>query len=193
MKVTVNKLVGSVAVVLLVSAFAATPVWASKMGHKGKMAGTHKFDMGMKPILEQYLKVQESLAKDSTDGAQAAAKTIGTLAKKLDTASVKGEHAKHYKDIPGHLQKAATELAKATTVDAAREAFKKLSKPMAMWGTMSKPAGVDVVFCSMVKASWLQKHGDVQNPYRGTSMLSCGEVVGGEAHASAAGHGEHTH
>ena len=38
-----------------------------------------------------------------------------------------------------------------------REAFKELSRPLAMWATMSKPAGLNVVFCSMAKGSWLQR------------------------------------
>jgi hypothetical protein len=63
---------------------------------------------------------------------------------------------------------------------------------MAMWGTMSKPKGIDVVFCSMAKGSWLQKRGEVRNPYYGSSMLTCGEVVGGDAHhPSGHGHGGH--
>ena len=45
---------------------------------------------------------------------------------------------------------------------------------MAMWATMSKPAGVNVVFCSMAKASWLQTDKKIRNPYYGKKMLTCG-------------------
>ena len=63
-----------------------------------------------------------------------------------------------------------------------RETFKSLSKPMAMWGTMSKPQGIYVVYCPMAKGSWLQKGKEIRNPYHGHEMLRCGEIVGGEEH-----------
>lgn len=151
-------------------------------------ASTTAFDKGMQSILKDYLKVQKSLAADSTTGVQSAAASIAAQAAKLDASTVTGEHATHYKSVPGKLRLAAGNLAKAKNIEAARKVMKELSKPMAMWGTMSKPAGVDVVFCPMAKASWLQPAGDVKNPYHGSSMLSCGELVGGARH-SADGHG----
>ncbi len=183
MRAVQGRIVGCVGAFIMASALVVAPALAGETGHKGKMSGAHMFDKGMKPILEQYLEVQQALAKDSTAGVQPAAKSIAKLAAKLDAKSVKGVHAEHYQHLPMNLKKAATALGKATTVEAAREAFRGLSKPMAMWGTMSKPKGIDVLFCSMVKASWLQKHGDVKNPYHGASGLSCGEVVGGARHS----------
>lgn len=187
MRVIQTKIVATVSIALALSAFATE----SAAGE----TGVHVFDMGMKPILESYLKAQQALAADSIGGVQTAAKSIATHAAKLDAKSVKGEHAEHYKHLPMKLEKAAKVLNKATTIEATREAFKQLSKPMAAWGTMSKPEGVDVLFCSMAKASWLQKQGDVKNPYLGASMLGCGEIVGGAGHAmkgmEQGDHGKH--
>jgi len=150
-------------------------------------AGTASFDEAMHPILSHYLRIQQALAGDSTSGVQAAARSIAALAEKLDATSVTGEHAEHYKHLPMKFKKATMALSKTTKLEKTREAFKKLSMPLAMWGTMSKPIGIDVVFCSMAKGSWLQKTGPVMNPYYGKSMLHCGEVVGGAAHAAKAG------
>lgn len=144
--------------------------------------GTSQFDQGMQPILEQYLKIHKALSEDSTKGVQTAAKSIAQATAKLDAKSVTGEHASHYKNLPAKIKKAAVALSKASDIKKARETFKELSRPMAMWGTMSKPQGIDVVFCSMAKGSWLQKEGKVLNPYYGKSMLHCGEVVGGASH-----------
>jgi hypothetical protein len=139
--------------------------------------GTDKFDEGMKPILESYLKIHSALAGDSFAGVAAAAKTIAKASGKLDAASVDGKHKAHYKDLPGKLKKAAEAVSASKDIKSAREAFKGLSRPMAMWAEMSKPAGVDVAFCSMAKGSWLQKKGGILNPYYGKSMLTCGEIV----------------
>ena len=142
-------------------------------------AGTETFDKLMNPILEEYLKIPKVLAADQTTGVVAAAKKIKKLAAKLNPASVTGEHAKHFKNIPANLQAGAGNLAKAKDIKAMREALKELSKPMAMWATMSKPKGISVMYCSMAPGSWLQRGTTVANPYYGAKMLRCGDIVAG--------------
>ncbi len=149
-------------------------------------AGLLAFDASMAPILQSYLQAHEALANDTTKGVQAAAKRISDLSADLKGATVAGEHATHYRQLPERIGRAAATLAAATDLATARAAFKELSKPMAMWGTMSKPAAVDVVFCSMARGSWLQSEGAVRNPYYGAKMLRCGQVVGGARHAAGA-------
>ena len=146
--------------------------------------GTQRFDQQMEPILESYLKIGNALSGDSLDGVPALAKSIGAQTATVDASSVTGEHAAHYKNVPTNLRKAAQTLSQAKTLDEARASFKKLSMPMAMWVTMSEPKNIDVLYCSMAKGSWVQKHGKVRNPYYGAEMLDCGEVVGGESHAA---------
>jgi hypothetical protein len=153
-------------------------------------SGTDAFDKAMAPVLTDYLAIHGALAGDNMEGVKSAATSIAATAKKLDPAGVRGEHAEHYGDLPAKLEKAAAAVAAATTVDEARDAYKELSKPMAMWGPMSKPKGIVVMFCSMAKASWLQRKGDVKNPYYGRKMLGCGEVVGGD-HGEAGHKGPH--
>lgn len=145
-------------------------------------SGTQDFDEQMQPIVERYLAIGDALSSDSMEGVRKNAETIAKLAVKLDPGSVSGEHADHYKSVPGNLERAARGLGKAEGLEKAREAFKKVSQPMAMWATMSKPKGLDVVYCSMAKASWVQRHGKIRNPYYGAKMLDCGEVVGGDRH-----------
>ena len=159
----------------------ATPVRADP---GTRPTGTQQFDRQMELILDSYLKVAKALSGDSIEGVPVLAKSIAAQTPKLDSSSVTGEHAAHYKDVPTNLQKAAQALSQAKTLDEARASFKKLSMPMAMWVTMSKPKDIDVIYCSMAKGSWVQKRGKVRNPYFGAEMLDCGEVVGGESHAS---------
>ena len=90
------------------------------------------------------------------------------------------------------MRGAAQALSKAPDINAARDAFKQLSQPMAMWATMSHPDGVDVLFCSMAKASWLQKHGEVRNPYYGAASLRCGEVLASTAPPAEMHHERHS-
>ncbi len=52
-----------------------------------------------------------------------------------------------------------------------------LFSAMVLWATLSKPAGVWIIYCSMTKGSWLQTSKGIRNPYHGTSMLYCGQIV----------------
>lgn len=143
--------------------------------------GVEQFDQQMGPILESYLRIGNALSTDSLDGVRRNADAIAKRAATLDSGSVSGEHATHYKNVPTNLEKAAQALSKAETLNAARESFKQLSMPIAMWATMSKPKNINVLYCSEKTASWVQKQGSVRNPYYGPKMLGCGEVVGGES------------
>lgn len=140
-------------------------------------AGAEKFDTQMQKVAEPYLKIQELLASDSTKGVAEFAKNIVEASKTLDTKMVTGEHAGHFASLPSNLNKAAEELSKAKGLESARSHFKQISQAMATWAGMSKPKGINVMYCPMAKASWLQKGTEVHNPYYGQKMLSCGEMV----------------
>jgi len=140
-------------------------------------AGAEKFDTQMKKVVEPYLKIQVLLASDSTKGISDLAKKIADASKTLDTKEVTGEHAAHFMKIPSELNKAAEEVSKAKDLESARFHFKKISQTMAMWAGMSKPQNLNVMYCPMAKASWLQTGKKVHNPYYGQKMLSCGEMV----------------
>lgn len=154
-------------------------------------SGAAAFDRGMQPVLVNYLIIHDSLARDSVEGIAAAANALAQAAAQLDPSTVSGEHAAHYKDVPANLQRSAETVAKARDIAAAREAFKQLSQPMAMWATMARPDGVNVLFCSMAKASWVQKHGEVRNPYYGAASLHCGEALASSGQPAAMHHGDH--
>lgn len=158
---------GALAVLIGLSV-AATPRAASS---------SDKFDLEMEPVLDAYLAVQATLAADSLDGVSVSAKKIAEAGARLTASSASPEHAEHYAGLPAKIVVAANDLSKAGTLDSARDAFKDLSRPLAMWASMSAPADVVLVYCPMAQASWLQKNGSIRNPYFGSSMLSCGELV----------------
>jgi membrane fusion protein, copper/silver efflux system len=146
-------------------------------------AAMEAFNEGMRPILADYLMIQDKLAADSTAGVAAQARSIARAASNLRTDDLTGEHAAHLKEMPASLHEAAQGLSDATDIESARQGFRELSRPMAMWAAISQPPGVSVVFCSMAQASWLQPEGDIRNPYYGGDMHTCGQVVSGAGHA----------
>lgn len=90
-------------------------------------SGTQRFDQQMRPIVERYIAIGDTLSSDSMDGVRKNAEAIVKLAASLDPASVSGEHAAHYKNSRANLYKAARALNKAEGLEKAREAFKKQS------------------------------------------------------------------
>lgn len=143
------------------------------------LAGTVQFDAGMQPILTEYLKIANALAADKTTGVAEAAEKIERMAAKLDPTTVTGEHAGHYQNVPTNLIAAAKSIKAGEDIVAVRKAFSELSKPMAMWAGMSKPAGINVVYCYAYPGSWLQRGAQVKNPYYGGKMPSCGQIISG--------------
>ena len=141
------------------------------------LADTSKFDKAVTKLMKPYLSIHKTLVSDSTDGVTPAAKKIAKLAKKLNAKTVTGKHKDHYATLPKKIQDAAAKLVKAKELDAVRDAFKELSRPLVMWATMSKPNGIHVLYCDMAKGSWLQDDRAVRNPYYGTKMLKCGEIL----------------
>jgi 6-phosphogluconate dehydrogenase (decarboxylating) len=117
----------------------------------------------LKNVVSSYLEIQAQLAADKTDGIKAPAARIVT-----DAAQLEGG-----KDIVA----GAKELEQAGDIKKAREAFGKLST--ALIPAVKAAGGIEGLklgYCPMVAAPWLQKDGQVRNPYYGSAMLTCGEL-----------------
>jgi len=120
-----------------------------------------------KPVFENYLAAQSSLAADSMETVAASASAL-VQAVRADTA----------KTFPAEVASQAEALAKAKDLASARKAFQPLSTSLIRFAKAgSVPAGIlHEVYCPMAKASWLQADKTVRNPYFGQAMLSCGQV-----------------
>lgn len=104
--------------------------------------------------LDEYVAVSAALAQDNLDSAKTAA---GKLAQEK-----------------GALSAPASQVAEAASLDAARESFRTLSA--AAEKLASDQPGYYVFRCPMAGADWVQKSKDVQNPYMGKQMSSCGSI-----------------
>jgi hypothetical protein len=121
----------------------------------------------VKSIYDHYLKIQAELAKDSIKGVSDHAKAIAE--------AVKGDKMKM---LDSEVAVEAEALAKTTDLSTAREAFKPLSKMLIKYLADHKvqSGSYTEVYCPMANASWLQADKDVNNPYLGKSMPTCGQV-----------------
>ena len=106
--------------------------------------------------LYYYIAAQEALAGDDLAAAQ---KALQALAGQVE----------------GSLKGPAETAAAASDIKALRAAFKPLSEEFA---TVELPPGYALAYCPMADedrgARWIQKKGEIANPYFGASMLHCG-------------------
>jgi hypothetical protein len=120
----------------------------------------------VKSVYDHYLRIQTALANDSLKGVPEDA-----------TAIAKAVQGDSMKMLPETVAKQAEVLAKASDLKAARAAFKSLSDSLIKYlaDHHAKDAYVEV-YCPMAKASWLQANKNVNNPYLGQEMPTCGEI-----------------
>lgn len=118
----------------------------------------------LKAIVGSYLEIQTKLAADKIDGVKPAAQAIGEQAARMGPSG-------------DAIAKSAKAMAEAADIKAARLAFGDLSEAVIAVG---KAEGwkdvpeVKLAYCPMVKKPWIQKESEIQNPYYGAAMLTCG-------------------
>lgn len=136
-------------------------------------------------IMQHYEAVRLALLSDSLEGISDHGHKIRGIVEHFsghwsrERAGVSAENADEAQALLPVLSAAATRLAKAEDIDAARTALYSLSTPLVRYRKMVTGELPVVAYCPMAKRSWLQPQGEIGNPYYGQSMPSCGEVVDG--------------
>ena len=110
-------------------------------------------------LLGNYVSAQEALASDDVTAAVQAFDAMAA-------------------DSAGELKKVVLEISEAEDLASARSRFKQLTGKIR---EMDLPEGYVAVHCPMADdgagADWVQKEGDIANPYFGTAMKECGEII----------------
>jgi copper/silver efflux system protein len=100
----------------------------------------------------------------------------GSLERTASSAAALGDAARTAKQP--RVAEAAAAMAKSADVEAARASFAAVSEAMIAYRAAGdeKPKP-EIVYCSMVKHSWLQPPGTIANPYYAdAAMRGCGEL-----------------
>ena len=128
----------------------------------------------MNTLLKHYWSIEQSLAEDTLVGVKEAAELMIPAARGLKN-----------KALSDRLQKDARSLA-ASAGDASghsdlgktREDFKRISTLLAGYLKKNPQSEWTIYHCPMAKSEWVQKSGsDIQNPFYGKEMQSCGAKV----------------
>jgi len=142
-------------------------------------SGETTFDV----IVARYEVIHGALASDSFDGVAENALAIQTAAEaaaedfSAQKAGVATADADACRNLLPEVAGAAAKLAATKDVSSARDAFAELSRPMVRWREMATGERPKVAYCPMAKKPWLQDSEEIANPYYGSKMLRCGEIV----------------
>jgi len=138
---------------------------------------------GLGAVIPDYEQIRLALVADSLDGVAAPASALRETGERLNAdlsaarAGVPPAKLDEVKALLPEVIEAARQLETAETLEAARDAFYALSKPLVRWRQVAGE-GPAVVYCSMARRSWLQPGDEaISNPYYGEEMATCGEVV----------------
>ncbi len=124
-------------------------------------------------LVGAYLEIQTTLARDSIDALPKLSAQVITASEGLSGPGIDAL-------VAGAGRTAAGDIATA------RAGFKKMSYGLLAHinATPALKAGHEVIFCPMAfnneGAHWIQKQGDIINPYHGKMMLHCGDRVSWE-------------
>ncbi len=163
----------TVAVLALVAA-AAVPAAARETGTRGSAFAR---------ILPHYEAIHQALASDTLEGVAEHARAIRRIAARTakafspQRAGVAADRGQECRSLLPDVERAADRLAKARTLEAAREAFGDLSRPLVRYREMATGERPYVVYCPMAKKPWLQESRQIANPYFGSKMPKCGQIV----------------
>jgi hypothetical protein len=145
------------ALISVPAAFARAPI---------KRAATHPVQpaasVSVRPVLENYIKIQTALAQDSLQGVTESAAAIAD--------AVRSDPGKTF---PQRLARQADRLARAKNLTSARDAFLRVSPHLIDYVKKNHLAGFYLGYCRMQRVAWLQADSTIANPYMGKAMPRC--------------------
>ena len=128
-------------------------------------------------LLEPYHQLRSALVEDDLATAGELAGRIEERALAALDRTQTGAEAPEWSELVEEIAGAAAVLGSADDLTVAREAFFSLSKPLSRYRKLVGDEGTVVAYCSMSKKAWLQDDGEIENPYQGQAMPTCGEKI----------------
>lgn len=138
------------------------------------------FEGQLAQVLRSYFETVDALASDDLQTAMKKMGLVQSRLKQVDPKLLDEAKRGQWKQINESASQATQQFLKATVIEAARTAFAPISEQMEKAVRTFGSGGLAPVYrlhCPMRGANWLQPREQVNNPYYGESMLSCGSVT----------------
>lgn len=132
----------------------------------------------LQTVYDAYFTVKDALIKSDAKLTSAKAKDLLTAITAVKMDKLKSDEHMVWMKVMKKLTADAKSISATTDLKKQRETFKSLSKNTYELIKVSKSTVVIYKqYCPMADADWLSKEKAVKNPYYGSSMLTCGNVV----------------
>lgn len=132
----------------------------------------------LQPVYDAYFTVKDALIKSDSKLTSAKAKDLLTAITAVKMDKLKDNEHTVWMKVVKKLTADAKSISATTDLKKQRETFKSLSKKTYDLIKVSNPdQPIYKQYCPMADADWLSKEKAVKNPYYGSSMLTCGNVV----------------
>jgi hypothetical protein len=138
---------------------------------------------GFMALYEPYAEAARALAADDAASTALAVTYVETAARELgetldaDAAGVAEESLGEVEVVVGTILEISAKLQLVTDLEEMRTGFKRLSDAMILYRDALIGVAPMVAYCPMAQAAWLQTDKVIANPYYGTEMLRCGEII----------------
>ncbi len=138
------------------------------------------FSQEISAVVAAYFQVKNSLVKDQVPSA--ASQILAQALTKVNSSAGTGKDLAKWEKIKAELSLATSKLKTAKDLSAARTHFSSLSATIIQIAETYQLPQREVYqdYCPMAFNNkggyWLSETEDIENPYFGASMLSCGEV-----------------
>ncbi|MEN2489947.1 DUF3347 domain-containing protein [Flavobacterium sp. B11] len=132
----------------------------------------------LQSVYDAYFSVKDALIKSDSKLTSAKAATLLTAITAVKMDKLKSNEHTVWMKVVKKLTADAKSISTTTDLKKQRETFKSLSKSTYDLIKVSSPEQpIYKQYCPMADADWLSKEKAVKNPYYGSSMLTCGNVV----------------
>ena len=123
-------------------------------------------------LLTQYYNIKDALVAGNSSAASAKAGEFIKIANTIDYKLISEGNL-------NALLKDATPISETKDIKKQRELFSNLSNNMAALAKSVKLTTEPIyqAYCPMKKANWLSSDKTIKNPYYGSAMLTCGQVI----------------
>lgn len=143
---------------------------------------TPEFNQQMSDILDRYFDLKDALVESNAEKATSMAEQFLSESKQVDASSLDTGSSALWDSYSEVIISRSEELIPITNVDQQRYHFEYISESMIEMVEMFQPVGYEIYHqsCPMVRdgsADWLSREEQIANPYHGSRMMRCGEVI----------------
>ena len=145
---------------------------------KSEITAIEAADSQLQNVYDAYFTVKDALIKSDSKLTSAKAKDLLNAITAVKMDKLKSNEHTVWMKVVKKLTADAKSISATTDLKKQRETFKSLSKSTYDLIKVSNPEQpIYKQYCPMADADWLSKEKAVKNPYYGSSMLTCGNVV----------------